>query len=135
MPGSFKDQCETFVNQYTDVIIDFLTHQLTPEQVCKQIGLCAQHETNAEQFDMIEHAREIIEQDEQLPVSTTSGTISQKPNPKFHFLAKILAKKMFLLLNNTVGFYCHGTQQKTFDTGFYIYLEKDFNNMKEIQIL
>jgi len=70
MPGSFKDQCETFVNQYTDVIIDFLTHQLTPEQVCKQIGLCAQHETNAEQFDMIEHAREIIEQDEQLPESS-----------------------------------------------------------------
>ena len=86
MPGSFKDQCETFVNQYTDVIIDFLTHQLTPEQVCKQIGLCAQHETNAEQFDMIEHAREIIEQDEQLPVSTTSGTISRKNNGKFKML-------------------------------------------------
>ena len=46
MPTSFKDQTETFANQYTDVIIDFFTHQLTPEQVCKEIGLCVQHETN-----------------------------------------------------------------------------------------
>jgi len=67
LPGSFKDQCENFVNQYTDIIIDFLTHQITPEQVCKQIGLCAEPETNAEQFEMIEHAREIIEQDVSLP--------------------------------------------------------------------
>ena len=94
MPRIFKDQCETFVNQYTDVIIDFLTHQLHLEQVCKQIGLCAQHETNAEQFDMIEHAREIIEQDEQLPVSTTSGTISRKNNGKFKNFKNFLSNKI-----------------------------------------
>ena len=50
MPTSFKDQTETFANQYTDVIIDFFTHQLTPEQVCKEIGLCVQHETNLVRF-------------------------------------------------------------------------------------
>ena len=94
MPRILKDQCETFVNQYTDVIIDFLTHQLHLEQVCKQIGLCAQHETNAEQFDMIEHAREIIEQDEQLPVSTTSGTISRKNNGKFKNFKNFLSNKI-----------------------------------------
>ncbi len=41
LPDSVQKQCVTLVNQYSETIIDFLTHQLTPDEVCKQIGLCA----------------------------------------------------------------------------------------------
>ena len=65
LPGTIKDQCTKFVDEYSDMIIDFITHQITPEQICQQIGLCAAHtpESNAEQFEMIGQVDVIIQED------------------------------------------------------------------------
>ena len=63
MPDSVKDQCLKFVNTYSDVVIDFISHQITPEEVCQQIGLCVTKDalSNAEQFEMLSHVEEIEE--------------------------------------------------------------------------
>ena len=63
MPSSVKQECTQFVDMYSDMIIDFLTHQMSPEEVCQQLGLCPGHESNAEQFQMLAQVDEIIEQD------------------------------------------------------------------------
>ena len=65
LPGTIKDQCTKFVDQYSDMIIDFIAHQITPEQICQQIGLCQTHapESNAEQFEMIGEVDIIIQED------------------------------------------------------------------------
>ena len=67
LPKTISDQCTKFVDQYSDMIIDFITHNITPEQVCQQIGLCQAQapESNAEQFAMIGEVDEIIEEDTQ----------------------------------------------------------------------
>ncbi len=33
IPKSISGQCVKFVDQYTDIIIDFLTHDITPDHV------------------------------------------------------------------------------------------------------
>lgn len=40
MPRSIKDQCTTFVDTYSDMIIDMIAHDLTPDQICAQLHLC-----------------------------------------------------------------------------------------------
>ena len=70
MPGSVKKQCTQFVDMYSDMIVDFLTHQMSPEEVCQQLGLCpGQLESNAEQFQMLAQVDEIIQQDNIIAVS------------------------------------------------------------------
>ena len=55
---------------YSDMIVDFLTHQMSPEEVCQQLGLCpGQIESNAEQFQMLAQVDEIIQQDNIIAVS------------------------------------------------------------------
>ena len=66
LPGTIKDQCTKFVDQYSDMIIDFIAHQITPEQICQQIGLCQaiqDPESNAEEFEMIGEVDVIIQED------------------------------------------------------------------------
>jgi len=70
LPGSVKKQCTQFVDMYSDMIVDFLTHQMSPEEVCQQLGLCpGQLESNAEQFQMLAQVDEIIQQDNIIAVS------------------------------------------------------------------
>ena len=40
LPSSVKDQCDTFVETYTDLIIDMLTKDVSPEMICTNLGLC-----------------------------------------------------------------------------------------------
>ena len=57
----FQGKCIKFVDKYGNTVIDFLTHKFTPEQICQQLALCIEHESNAEQFDMLYHVDEIID--------------------------------------------------------------------------
>merc|ERR1712203_464587 len=38
--GSISAQCTTFVDTYTEMIIDMLTKDVTPEMICSNLGLC-----------------------------------------------------------------------------------------------
>jgi len=40
LPSSVTKQCDTFVETYTDMIIDMLTKDVSPEMVCTNLGLC-----------------------------------------------------------------------------------------------
>lgn len=40
LPSSISNECITFVNSYTDAIIDFIVQGVTPEQICIQLALC-----------------------------------------------------------------------------------------------
>ena len=37
LPNSIKDECKTFVDTYTDMIIEMLTNDVTPKEVIKCI--------------------------------------------------------------------------------------------------
>jgi len=41
LPGQFSDECKQFVDQYTPMVIDLLTHEVTPQQLCSLMGLCS----------------------------------------------------------------------------------------------
>jgi saposin len=40
LPSSVESQCDTFVETYTDLIIDMLTKDVSPEMICTNLGLC-----------------------------------------------------------------------------------------------
>jgi len=40
LPSSVEKQCDTFVETYTDLIIDMLTKDVSPEMICTNLGLC-----------------------------------------------------------------------------------------------
>ncbi|XP_068207263.1 prosaposin [Palaemon carinicauda] len=40
LPKSVKDECQVFVDTYTDQIIHLLINDLSPDEVCVQLGLC-----------------------------------------------------------------------------------------------
>jgi len=40
LPSSMRKQCDTFVETYTNLIIDLLTKDVSPEMVCSNLGLC-----------------------------------------------------------------------------------------------
>jgi len=77
LPSTISDQCTKFVDQYSDMIIDFITHNVTPEEICQQIGLCQAHihNENAERFEMIGEVDEIIEID----IQETHETSDDRP--------------------------------------------------------
>ena len=41
LPSSMRKQCDTFVETYTNLIIDLLTKDVSPEMVCSNLGLCS----------------------------------------------------------------------------------------------
>ena len=41
LPSSLRKQCDTFVETYTNLIIDLLTKDVSPEMVCSNLGLCS----------------------------------------------------------------------------------------------
>ena len=51
LPRNYADQCKTFVDTYTDIIIDMITQDATPEQVdmlyAFSLGKCFHHRTHA----------------------------------------------------------------------------------------
>jgi len=40
LPKSLSSQCNSFVDGYTEIIIDMLTKDVSPQQVCENLGLC-----------------------------------------------------------------------------------------------
>ncbi len=40
LPSSVKNQCDSFVEAYTDMVIQLLTGEVTPKEVCGYLGLC-----------------------------------------------------------------------------------------------
>jgi len=40
MPSSVEKQCDQFVDNYTELILQLLTGEVTPDEVCQYIGLC-----------------------------------------------------------------------------------------------
>ncbi|GBN42353.1 Prosaposin [Araneus ventricosus] len=40
LPSSISAKCESFVNQYTDLIVTLLMQELDPQMVCAELGLC-----------------------------------------------------------------------------------------------
>ena len=45
LPSSMRKQCDTFVETYTDLIIDLLTKDVSPQLVCSNLGLCSDRTT------------------------------------------------------------------------------------------
>jgi hypothetical protein len=50
---------------YSDMIIDFITQQVSPKEICQQLGLCLAHVTNQEQFQMLGHVNDMAFEAEQ----------------------------------------------------------------------
>jgi len=40
LPSSVTKECTNFVDTYTDIIIDMLTKEVTPSELCTELGLC-----------------------------------------------------------------------------------------------
>jgi saposin len=40
LPATVSKECTQFVESYTDLIIDMLTNEITPAEICTNIGLC-----------------------------------------------------------------------------------------------
>ena len=40
LPSNVRDQCDAFVDAYTDMIIQLLTGEITPKELCGYLGLC-----------------------------------------------------------------------------------------------
>ncbi|XP_067131550.1 uncharacterized protein Sap-r isoform X2 [Centruroides vittatus] len=45
LPQSLTQQCEDFVNQYTDLIISLLLQEFDPDEICAKLGLCPKNES------------------------------------------------------------------------------------------
>ncbi|CAB3223198.1 unnamed protein product [Arctia plantaginis] len=43
MPKSIHTQCDQFIDQYADIVINLLIQELSPKQVCTEIKLCPQN--------------------------------------------------------------------------------------------
>ncbi|PIK50803.1 hypothetical protein BSL78_12333 [Apostichopus japonicus] len=40
LPGSISDQCQQFVDQYTPTIINLIVQNVSPQLICRTLGLC-----------------------------------------------------------------------------------------------
>jgi hypothetical protein len=40
MPSSIEDQCDDYIDKYTDAIIEFVLKDLTPDEICAELKLC-----------------------------------------------------------------------------------------------
>ncbi|XP_011300553.1 proactivator polypeptide [Fopius arisanus] len=40
LPKTVSQQCNTFVNQYADLVIDLLAQEVSPKEICTAMGLC-----------------------------------------------------------------------------------------------
>lgn len=40
MPKSITKQCDSFVEQYADLVIELLAYSVEPEQICSEMHLC-----------------------------------------------------------------------------------------------
>jgi saposin len=40
LPSSMSAKCKNFVDTYTDLLISLITQELTPQEVCQELGLC-----------------------------------------------------------------------------------------------
>ena len=62
LPSSVEKQCDSFVDMYTDIIIDMLTKDVSPEMVCTNLGLCkassniVQHQVQLQPEQEVEEA-------------------------------------------------------------------------------
>lgn len=45
LPKSIKTECDNFVNQYGDAMIQLLIESLDPAEVCTELKLCTPHKT------------------------------------------------------------------------------------------
>ncbi|XP_060569459.1 uncharacterized protein LOC132727883 isoform X3 [Ruditapes philippinarum] len=41
LPAQISDQCTAFVNEYTDMVVQLIANDVSPDQVCTAIGLCS----------------------------------------------------------------------------------------------
>ncbi|XP_033224393.1 prosaposin [Belonocnema kinseyi] len=41
LPKTISQECNQFVNQYADVVIDLLVQEVSPKEICTMIGLCS----------------------------------------------------------------------------------------------
>merc|ERR1712038_684451 len=63
LPNSIKDECKTFVDTYTDMIIEMLTNDVTPKEICTELGLCPQGIEDVEdslEDDVSEESEELV---------------------------------------------------------------------------
>ena len=42
LPKDEQDECRSFIKMYAPQIIEYLLGELTPDDVCKEIGQCAE---------------------------------------------------------------------------------------------
>jgi hypothetical protein len=42
MPSKLRSQCLVFVDKYGSAIADIIVQEITPDNVCELLGLCAQ---------------------------------------------------------------------------------------------
>lgn len=40
LPSSIATECENFVNQYTETLIDILAESVTPDLICAALKVC-----------------------------------------------------------------------------------------------
>lgn len=40
LPKTISQECNQFVHQYADVVIDLLIQEVSPKEICTMIGLC-----------------------------------------------------------------------------------------------
>jgi len=57
LPSSVEKQCDTFVETYTDLIIDMLTKDVSPEMICTNLGLCKKTSNIVEHHQVMTQVR------------------------------------------------------------------------------
>jgi len=83
LPSSIEKQCDTFVETYTDLIIDMLTKDVSPEMICSNLGLCKQAS------NIVEHQVEMVKLESnpycalcKMMVTNLDSMIEDKQNEK-----------------------------------------------------
>ena len=81
LPSSVEKQCDTFVETYTDLIIDMLTKDVSPEMICTNLGLCKQTS------NIVQHKVEMLEKEKspycalcKMVVQNLDGMLEDKKN-------------------------------------------------------
>jgi len=78
LPKSVRGQCDNFVETYTDLIIDMLTKDVSPEMVCQNLGLCKQAANVVEQQVLLDTVEDPYCSLCQMVVADLEGTLSDK---------------------------------------------------------
>lgn len=107
LPSSMQDKCKTFVDTYTEMLITLFLQELTPDQICAELGLCPeQRETkppkNDVECDLCKQVVSLVE--EQLKDKRTEDGIRNALDKVCSYLPSSVASRCQTFVNTYAEF-------------------------------